>query len=647
MANNNEITKSVDIYINTHIYHYALMINGKWGCGKTYYVTKELIPHLRNNGKDVNYISLYGINSVDEIGQRLCIQSIKDKIGKKGDAFDSKFAQITSVILSAATKAGLSKISVDSSSVEELISKIPNYDNNVIVFDDLERCNCDINEVLGYINNFVEHSDASVIIVANEEEIGNCQYDRNPELQMLVALNTSLDVATDQTMDNYLERAIPGNQKQHKNNAFSVSQLEQRKNAIFHSNEKYKRIKEKVIGHTIEYKPDLEVIFPAIIKSKVLNQPVLHEALLSISVELIGIAESEQHFNLRTFQFFIEKAVAIFQIIDNKYSNLHKTVLLYTYNSAIRHMKGMEMPAWEGDYGNLAIDNRQYLINPVFGFKFVDELVYKDIAEPEYIDHVLSDYEKLIEKEGKLSNDPYQLINEWYLHSDEELKCWLEQMANSILEGKYSTALFTSIIKKIAQLYSYGIMVDSCDTVFEAMVNYIDNADPDNIDELEHEHFLPEGEDALQKYKEMTDKVSARIKEIKKDSEKHQYETAIEDIEKWGSNLLALASEEITNKKHTAIYWIEPEVLIQKIEYSSNFELQQFRYTLSNYYNGYIYYENKRDDKNNLRKLLELLKKQDRSLYGQIKSNYYSWIINDINRYLELISQEQECISAQ
>ena len=640
MVNNNEITKAVDNYIQTHIYHYALMINGKWGCGKTHYVTKELIPHLRKSGKDVNYISLYGINSVDDISQRLCIQSIKDKIGKKDDAFDTKFAQITSVLLSAATKVGLSKISVDSSSVEELISKIPNYDNNVIVFDDLERCNCDINEVLGYINNFVEHSDASVIIVANEDEIGNCQYDRNPELQMLVALNTSLDVAVDQTVDDYLERTILGNQKQRNNNSFSLSQLEQRKKAVFHSNEKYKRIKEKVIGHTIEYKPNLEEIFPAIINDKVLNQHVLHDALLSVSSELIGIAESEQHFNLRTFQFFIEKAVTIFQIIGNQYSKLHKTVLLYTYNSAIRHMKGIKMPAWEGDYGHLTTDSK-YLTNPVFGFKFVDELVYKDIVDSEYTNHVLEDYEKLIEKEGKLSNDPYQLINEWYLHSDEELNSWLEQMANNILEGKYSTALFTSIIKKIAQLYSYGIMVDSCDAVFEAVVNYIDSADPVDIDELEHEHFLPEGEIALQKYKEMTEKVGTRIKEIKKASEKQLYENAIEDIEKWGSNLLALASEEITNKKHTAVYWIKPEVLVQKIADSSNYELQQFRYTLSKYYGGYIYYENKRDDIKNLRMLLELLKKQDGSLYGQIKNNYYSWIINDINRYLELLSQEQ------
>jgi hypothetical protein len=43
----------------------------------------------------------------------------------------------------------------------------------VYVFDDLERCLAPINKVLGYINQFVEHGDAKVIVLANEKEIGS------------------------------------------------------------------------------------------------------------------------------------------------------------------------------------------------------------------------------------------------------------------------------------------------------------------------------------------------------------------------------------------------------------------------------------------------------------------------------------------
>ena len=39
------------------------------------------------------------------------------------------------------------------------------------VFDDLERCPMPLDEVMGYISNFVEQYEAKVILIGNEEEI--------------------------------------------------------------------------------------------------------------------------------------------------------------------------------------------------------------------------------------------------------------------------------------------------------------------------------------------------------------------------------------------------------------------------------------------------------------------------------------------
>ena len=637
MANYYEIINSIDNYIESHIYHYALMINGKWGCGKTFFITEKLIPHLEQQGKKVNYISLYGIDNVDEIGRRLCIQSIKEKMGKKGSPSDSKLTQITTVIMSAVAKAGLGRINIDDSSIDDLALILPNYDNNVIVFDDLERCNCDINEVLGYINNFVEHSDASVIIAANEEEIGNCQFERNPELQMLVALNTVLNIPVAPNAEENIEKLFHKPENNNDKDTFSIAELEQRKKLLFYSNEKYKRMKEKVVGHTIEFELDMEDIFNSIVEDKLNKLPILHDKLISINKKLVRVAESEKHFNLRTFQFFIEKSITLFKVLDNNYPELHERILLYTYKSAIRHMKGLSCPEWDGEYGDNSLYNAQNMSNLQLGFKFIDDLVYKDTACSEYINRVLKKYEELIEKEGKLEGDPYQLINEWYLHSDEELEGWLDQMACNIKKGMYSTALFTSIIKKISQLHSYGIMTDKCEIIFEAMIEFVEKADPKDIEELECEHFLPEGDEAIKKYKEMKENIEIIIDEKIKDSEKQLYEVAIENISDWGTNLLALSNESVINKKHTAIYWIEPDRILQRISSSSNYELQQFRYALNNYYTGHVYYENKSDDINNLKLLLELIKKEDTSSMGQIKKNYYLWIVNDINRYIEMI----------
>lgn len=43
--------------------------------------------------------------------------------------------------------------------------------NCVLIFDDLERCDCSIQDILGYINGFVEQAGMKVIIIANQEEL--------------------------------------------------------------------------------------------------------------------------------------------------------------------------------------------------------------------------------------------------------------------------------------------------------------------------------------------------------------------------------------------------------------------------------------------------------------------------------------------
>ena len=74
------IIPAIDRFINNRLYHYSLLINGKWGSGKTYFVKETLIPHIEKTNRDVNYLSLYGIRSTDEITRMLCVQAIKNKI---------------------------------------------------------------------------------------------------------------------------------------------------------------------------------------------------------------------------------------------------------------------------------------------------------------------------------------------------------------------------------------------------------------------------------------------------------------------------------------------------------------------------------------------------------------------------------------
>ena len=149
--NDRQAIESIDKFISMRFYHYALMINGKWGCGKTHFVQNTLIPHIKETKyggkeKDVNYVSLYGIKNTESITEQLCSQAIKDYVQKRNGRIktDGKVAGIASVILGTAIKWGLAKADISSDGMDRIIELLPDYDNNVIIFDDLERCCCDI-----------------------------------------------------------------------------------------------------------------------------------------------------------------------------------------------------------------------------------------------------------------------------------------------------------------------------------------------------------------------------------------------------------------------------------------------------------------------------------------------------------------------
>ena len=80
-----------------------------------------------------------------------------------------------------------------------------NFNEIILCFDDLERSSFPIDLVLGYINRFVEHNKIKTIIICNESEIDK-------------------------------------------------------------ENEKYKRIKEKLIGFTYRYEPSIEEVIQNFIK---------------------------------------------------------------------------------------------------------------------------------------------------------------------------------------------------------------------------------------------------------------------------------------------------------------------------------------------------------------------------------------------
>ena len=75
-----ELIECICDYVRRPYTDYAIMINGEWGSGKTYFWNNKLRSRLESitvNGKKYKtiYMSLYGINSLEEISKKIFIET--------------------------------------------------------------------------------------------------------------------------------------------------------------------------------------------------------------------------------------------------------------------------------------------------------------------------------------------------------------------------------------------------------------------------------------------------------------------------------------------------------------------------------------------------------------------------------------------
>lgn len=204
-----EIVKSFLSYLDDSIYSYAYLLDGSWGSGKTFFVKEILIPSIVKHEKEkkdqdseykekrILYVSLYGIKETEEISRLLYLELRKVMADKMttGRFLKKHTPQIPTWL--GTTSKIVSDVIKDSKGIdiENIINKIStgfSLKNCIFIFDDLERTSCNVNDILGYINNFIEHDQVKVLLIANEAEINTAsRLDADPE-ELLVCLQDNL-----------------------------------------------------------------------------------------------------------------------------------------------------------------------------------------------------------------------------------------------------------------------------------------------------------------------------------------------------------------------------------------------------------------------------------------------------------------------
>ena len=370
-----EIDKIITDYLNAEDSDYAIMINGDWGCGKTYdrnndfkILVEGSVARKSNKNKTTQkvcgffgkrkqnndeephykpaYISLYGLSSAEDFYQRVFW-------GINGWANNGVIRFLGFGASKVIEYFGLSSEGKDAKAVTFIDT------NRVLVFDDLERISEDkisVKEVLGLINSYSEHDKRKVIIVCNESAfLGN-------------------DAKEGRGLD-------------------------------------YKKYKEKSVRFTYNYQSDVSDVFNRVVNR--LKDDSYKDYLVKNKTRILYVFGKGGENNMRTLIFFIDSFEQIFvEASDVKYKdevlyNLMVTMFLYIMEykrgESAEELKALNLARFSIDSSLLENDEAQKDY-PTDFYKRYSDLADFFVNNVLFIDYIVDGYLDTTELEKEIRN---------------------------------------------------------------------------------------------------------------------------------------------------------------------------------------------------------------------------------------------------
>lgn len=462
-----EIAQAVRDYINNDKAKYAVLINGVWGSGKTYFYEhylKDEITKIENgrNDRKVNvYISLYGISSTEQLSKEIItnyLVKVKLHGNKKMDKLYNQIEKSIGII-SKMFLFSFNCLSVDFDKGLKEIKNNIEFKDMVICLDDFERCSVPINELFGTINNLVEHCNCKVIILADEDNIGKMYANTNIETKYLTLLmGRSLKTKKRNKKDNKAS-------KNDNENDLTIEELKKLNEEIYSENYIYKDIKEKIVGLSLKYTPALknefELIISDTVKSLELAEKLLHE-----KESILEYMDKCGNSNIRIMRTWLIHFERIYKVIIKNFSdNQHNKYLnevfdrfaIYTIRVACALGKNKHLGDWEDEIevGYISLEDDFFMRRQ--GFRFVDDLFKDSIFDEHRICHAAKVIieEQIIKEEAKrdsLGRQAYEKLSQWYYLEDEEIKQNLLELKEEIKSDHFKPQNYQNIIAMLVIL---------------------------------------------------------------------------------------------------------------------------------------------------------------------------------------------------
>lgn len=626
-----ELVESILDYIRSDYTDYAIMINGEWGSGKTYFWNHKIrnkIETMHINGKQYTtiYMSLYGISNLEEISKKIFIETtqLMDKNLKKfmNSHNQSTIPEYAKTGLDMANFFGVTQ-NGDKLDYGEFFST----DDKILCFDDLERANVDVIDILGYINNFVEHDHIKTIIICNEKELATKLKSSNLEMKTFIATYL-LDKEGDLTKVS--DKPM-------------VEKIQDTIEHVFDKANDYERIKEKLIGETFEYAPEFTYIINGLLM-RYENDSELIRFLRENTRLIISTFNKSGTRNLRILKHALNDFKKVFDMVNKNYPNTDQrvlqTMLIFTIAVSFEIKAGkitkdkfINIKDNE-EYKSILVssrvlmDNRQFYIKEFDNnyyynfkseyrfFKFIEIYVRTRIFDMKTFKANMETIRNTVDT-AKLPGYKRLLTEEYWKIDDDEFDGVIEEVIDNLKTGKINLIDMVKLFGYFSYFIKKDLIKYDMKTIKMLFFNGMNAAALtstycENIEEELDKVAVIEHDQDMEEILEHFNKLNAKLKE-------KTYQEKAEEIFKCIPMRMEMFYERFDKEcmKEPIFKYYDPFQMFQRISCASNEDIVTIKEKLLNRAN--LYTDKIESEMKNIKQLKQIMDDYTKSKDNSIK----------------------------
>lgn len=436
----------------------ALLLTGKWGCGKTFLVNQVINELNQGNDFIAVSISLFGIDSIEllhnEIKNKVFFSRGFEETQKKSKNIFSRIRNFSvnatdilgeSFSIAKSINKALTIRWQDYFNVGQYIccyrknTKMTDHTTNkkccnkkekivikkrlVLFFDDFERSKLDRIELMGVINEYSENRKVKVIIIADEEKIARKKTDEN-------------NIESNRENDNIND------------NDTSIINYENYFN--------YSEFKEKLISRTLKIESDYTTVIDSIINSYEETVIGYKDFLIDNKDIIYQIYIESDSDNFRSVKAFIIDYERLHEAWKNSnVSSENEPNMFYNFGAMTFGTKMCTYNKEENGYPILLSELTKKFLkwNNTYNLKACQDWFFNNVWNKE---NFISEINETFKVQSYTADEKFMLFNLWNLEQ-KDVENGLPKVIENAYKGKLTRDQLINLMQKIHYLKKFTV----------------------------------------------------------------------------------------------------------------------------------------------------------------------------------------------